>query len=73
MKIILLTGDSGTGKTTVAKELSKDIKYNVCIVGNYAIHNFNYTDRKVCEILKDKDLSVEINNFFNENTSLFEE
>lgn len=29
MKIILLTGDSGTGKTTVAKELSKDIKYNV--------------------------------------------
>lgn len=28
-----------------------DILYNVCIIGNNAIHNFKYTDKKIIEII----------------------
>ena len=46
------------GTTKIGKKYPKDIKYNVCIVGNYAIHNFNYTDRKVCKILKKENYNL---------------
>jgi hypothetical protein len=29
-----------------------DVKYNVCIVGKYAIHNFNFTEESLLEELK---------------------
>ena len=40
------------GISLVGKKYPEDIKYNVCIVGNKAIHNFKYTDREIIEELK---------------------
>ena len=40
------------GDLTVEDDYPNDIKYNVCIVGNKAIHNFKYTDSKVMYELK---------------------
>lgn len=38
------------GKERISAEYPHDIKYNVCIIGNFAIHNLKYTDK----ILKQK-------------------
>ena len=35
------------GIDNVEAEYPFDIKYNVCTIGKYAIHNFKYTDKKV--------------------------
>jgi hypothetical protein len=40
------------GSRKVTSKYPEDIKYNVCIVGKKAIHNFNYTDNKILEELK---------------------
>ncbi len=42
-----------SGKEKVGINYPEDIKYNVCIVGKYAIHNFKYTDKNVLRLLKD--------------------
>lgn len=42
-----------SGREEVGMHYPEDIKYNVCIVGNYAIHNFKYTDKKVLKLLQD--------------------
>ena len=42
-----------SGKEEVGPNYPEDIKYNVCIFGRYAVHNFKYTDSKVLKILKD--------------------
>ena len=42
-----------SGKEEVGLHYPDDIKYNVCIVGNYAIHNFKYTDKTVLKKLKE--------------------
>ena len=42
------------GEKIVESKYPLDIPYNVCIIGNYAIHNFKYTSKKVIEILIDK-------------------
>ena len=39
------------GSTSVYGTYPEDIKYNVCIIGNYAIHNFQYTDSKLLELI----------------------
>lgn len=39
------------GNTEIEKAYPQDIKYNVCIIGNKAIHNFEYTDSKIKEEL----------------------
>ena len=39
------------GSKVLNQKYPNDIHYNVCIFGNYAIHNFKYTDNKVKEIL----------------------
>ena len=39
------------GQETISKKYPQDIKYNVCIIGNKAIHNFEYTDSKIKEEL----------------------
>ena len=41
------------GKEEVAIKYPDDIKYNVCVVGNYAIHNFKYTDKLLLKYLKE--------------------
>lgn len=42
------------GKSKLERNYPYDIKYNVCILGDLAIHNFKYTDEKVLEILDKK-------------------
>ena len=43
--------DIEEGNTEIEKDYPQDIKYNVCIIGNKAIHNFEYTDSKIKEEL----------------------
>ena len=42
-----------SGKENVEMKYPNDIKYNVCIIGNYAVHNFKYTDKVVLQELKE--------------------
>ena len=42
-----------SGKENVEMKYPNDIKYNVCIRGNYAVHNFKYTDKVVLKELKE--------------------
>lgn len=53
MKEILLNGTS-----IVQNEYPNDIYYNVCIVGNKAIHNFKYTDSKIVQELKKNNFEL---------------
>ena len=46
------------GESMVTKKYPYDISYNVCIVGNKAIHNFEYTDKKILEILKNENFEL---------------
>ena len=46
------------GDSVLYQKYPYDISYNVCILGNYAIHNFKYTDRKIIEILKKEQYSL---------------
>jgi hypothetical protein len=46
------------GSRTVTSKYPEDIKYNVCIVGNKAIHNFNYTDKIILEELKNNNYEL---------------
>lgn len=45
------------GNETVKNPYPNDILYNVCIIGNNAIHNFKYTDKKLLEIIDKKGLN----------------
>ena len=40
------------GDTVLTSKYPNDIPYNVCIVGNKAIHNFKYTNNKILDILE---------------------
>lgn len=39
------------GEKYLSKRYPDDIAYNVCVVGKYALHNFEYTDKKVLKYL----------------------
>ena len=41
-----------SGETMNSYDYPNDIKYNVCIVGNKAIHNFKHTDSKITQELE---------------------
>lgn len=45
------------GDETVKNPYPNDILYNVCVIGNNAIHNFKYTDKKLLEIIDKKGLN----------------
>ncbi len=47
-----------SGKEEVGLNYPDDIKYNVCIVGNYAVHNFKYTDKTVLKLLNDNSYEL---------------
>ena len=53
MKEILVKGTS-----IVQNEYPNDICYNVCSVGNKAIHNFKYTDSKIVQELKKNNFEL---------------
>lgn len=44
------------GEKPLKKDYPEDIAYNVCRIGNFAIHNFKYTDEKLKYYLKKKNL-----------------
>ena len=46
------------GNSSVYSKYPEDIQYNVCIVGDKAIHNFKYTDQKIVEILKENNYEL---------------
>jgi len=46
------------GNSYVGSKYPYDIKYNVCLVGKNAIHNFKYTDDKILEILKEESYNL---------------
>jgi len=50
------------GKSELIREYPGDIKYNVALVGNIALHSFNYTDDVVLEYLdRFKYTKIDIN------------
>ena len=46
------------GKLSLKKTYPEDVGYNACIIGNYAIHNFQYTDSKIKEILQRENYNL---------------
>lgn len=40
------------GDEKIGTKYPQDIKYNVCVIGNKALHNFEYTDLKIKEELE---------------------
>ena len=44
--------DIERGEENIESKYPYDIKYNVCIIGKKALHNFEYTDKKVKNELK---------------------
>ncbi len=46
------------GNSVIQNVYPKDINYNVCIVGNKAIHNFKYTDSKIVQELKKNNFEL---------------
>lgn len=49
------------GNSIIQTKYPDNIQYNVCIFGKYAIHNFDYTDKKILDFLDN-------NNFIKINT-----
>lgn len=47
-----------SGETMISYDYPNDIKYNVCIVGNKAIHNFKYTDSKIISELNKSNFEI---------------
>lgn len=39
------------GDSIVTSKYPNDICYNVCIIGNFAVHNFKYTDKVVLDLI----------------------
>ena len=46
------------GNEEIETRYPLDIKYNVCIIGNKAIHNFAYTDTKIKEQLEKQKFEI---------------
>lgn len=47
-----------SGEKMISYDYPNDIKYNVCIVGNKAIHNFKYTDSKIISELNKSNFEI---------------
>ncbi|SCH66852.1 DUF6873 family GME fold protein [Romboutsia sp. 1001713B170207_170306_H8] len=48
------------GNSIISNKYPNNIQYNVAILGNIAIHNFNYTDSKILQYLDDNNF-IKIN------------
>lgn len=47
-----------SGEKMISYDYPNDIKYNVCIVGNKAIHNFKHTDSKITQELEKNNFEI---------------
>ena len=43
-----------SGNENVSAKYPKDIAYNVCVIGNKAVHNFDYTDDNLKKLIQEK-------------------
>lgn len=55
-KINNLASNIIIGNKLVENKYPNDILYNVCIIGNYAIHNFKYTDESILKLIDKYEL-----------------
>jgi len=46
------------GNSEIGNKYPNDIKYNVCTIGNVAVHNFKYTDEKIIEVLNKNNYNL---------------
>ncbi len=44
------------GKEAVGYKYPEDVKYNIGQIGNFVIHNFKYTDKKILDYIHEKNL-----------------
>lgn len=50
------------GNENVGAKYPEDVKYNVCQIGNFVVHNFNLTDTKVLEFINKNGLEkIQVN------------
>lgn len=49
---------SKKGFSELKANYPEDIKYNVCVFGNFAVHNFKYTDKNILEELQQKEYKL---------------
>ncbi|MDD3303741.1 MAG: hypothetical protein PHP54_02375 [Clostridia bacterium] len=40
------------GESKLGDTYPNDIAYNACVIGNYVVHNFEYTDKKILEAIE---------------------
>ena len=72
MKTIIVTGTPGTGKTTLAKKLSKKLKYAYIDVNNVIKENKlkeGYDRKKKCYVVDTKKLTKALNSIIKEATN----
>lgn len=51
-----------SGEDMVGFNYPEDIRYNVCQVGNFVVHNFKYTDKRVLEYINENGFEkVQVN------------
>ena len=50
--------DIRQGQECITKKYPNDIKYNVCIIGKKAIHNFQYTETTIIKELENQDYEL---------------
>ncbi|MGL4911727.1 MAG: DUF6873 family GME fold protein [Romboutsia sp.] len=44
------------GNSIIENKYPYNVHYNVCIFGNYVMHNFKYTDKKILEFIENNNL-----------------
>ncbi len=45
------------GNSTLQNKYPKNIQYNACIFGNFAVHNFKYTDKNIIEFIEKNNIT----------------
>ena len=45
------------GDSEISSDYPNDVKYNICQIGKNVVHNFKYTDKKVFDIIEEKNLN----------------
>ncbi len=44
------------GREKVSAKYPQDVKYNICQVGNFVIHNFDFTDKEILKYINENNL-----------------
>lgn len=44
------------GESYIDEKYPRDIKYNICQIGDFSVHNFDYTDKKILDFINNNNL-----------------